>query len=49
MLLLIVSRTHQCVTEHMGDVAGARMTSVETFILVELMTANIKIEHRLLL
>lgn len=47
--MLIVSRTHQCISKHMGDVAGARMTTVETFILKEIMTANIKIEHRLLL
>ena len=33
----------------MGDEAGARMTSVEAVIWVEMMTANIKIEHRLLL
>ena len=49
MLLLIVSRTHQCLTKHIRDVAGARISPVETFILVEIMTANIKIEHRLLL
>lgn len=47
--MLIMSRTHQCLSKHMGDVAGARITTVETFIWVQMMTANIKIEHRLLL
>jgi hypothetical protein len=43
---LIVTRTHQRLSKH--NEAGARMTSVEVVIWIDMMTAYIKIEHRLL-